>query len=206
MLAGSIGLATLVAGCSVPHVASMSSNRPTPKSSLAPKSAAPTAKPSATASPVAATKVAATLATPGGDLANGSLTRYLDAGSRKLVVNYWTSQDPAQWTASRSTVVDLAAHIENGDKDHAVLVSDFNATLDDGTSVTTLVDDKGAFTLTPPYAYSSALVLRAHPGATSATVILKYDLLIQTAPGLMAYFRQTVIDTIHINFATSGDN
>jgi hypothetical protein len=206
MLVSSIGLATVVAGCSLPHVASMSSNRPTPKSSQSPKSPAPTATPSATASPIAATKVAASLATPGGDLANGSLTRYLDAGSRKLVVNYWTSQDPAQWTATRSTVVNLAAHIENGDKDHAVLVSDFKATLDDGTAVTTIADDKGAFTLTPPYAYSSALVLRAHPGATSATVILKYDLLVQTAPGLMAYFRQTVIDTIHINFATPGDN
>jgi hypothetical protein len=206
MLAGSIGLVTLVAGCSLPHVASMSSNRPASKTTPSPKSPAPTAKPSATASPVAATKVAASLATPGGDLSNGSLTRYLDAGSRKLVVNYWISQDPAQWTATRSTVLNLAAHIENGDKDHAVLVSDFKATLDDGTSVTTLVDDKGAFTLTPPYAYSSALVLRGHPGATSASLILKYDLLVQTAPGLMAYFRQTVIDTIHINFATPGAN
>jgi hypothetical protein len=150
--------------------------------------------------------VAASVAVPGGDLSNGSLTRYLDAGSRKLVVNYWSQQDPTQWTATRSTVINLAAHIENGDKDHAVLVSDFNASFDDGTSVTTLVDDKGAFTLTPPYAYSSALILRAHPGATSAALILKYDLLIQTAPGIPAYFRQTVIDTIHINFAASGSN
>ena len=204
MLVSSIGLATIVAGCAVPHVASMSSTKATPKPTST-ASSTPAPKPSASAT-VAATKVSASLATPGGDLSSGSLTRYLDAGSRKLVVNYWTKQDPTQWTATRSTVIDLAAHIENGDKDHAVLVSDFNATLDDGTSVTTLVDDKGAFTITPPYAYSSALVIRGHAGATSATVLVKYDLLIETAPGLPAYFRQTVIDTIHINFATSGDN
>ncbi len=204
MLVSSIGLATIVAGCALPHVASMSSTKATPKPTST-ASAKPEPKPSASAT-VAATKVSASLAVPGGDLSNGSLTRYLDAGSRKLVVNYWTQQDPTQWTATRSTVIDLAAHIENGDKDHAVLVSDFNATLDDGTSVTTLADDKGAFTITPPYAYSSALVIRGHAGDTSATVLVKYDLLIETAPGLPAYFRQTVIDTIHINFAASGSN
>ena len=45
-----------------------------------------------------------------------------------------------------------------------------------------------------------------HPGATSATLILEYDLIIQTAPNTMAYFRQTVIDTLHINFAPNGQN
>ena len=45
-----------------------------------------------------------------------------------------------------------------------------------------------------------------HAGATSATVIFEYDLLVQTAPNMMAYFRQTVIDTIHLNFAPNGQN
>ena len=187
----------------------MSNSKPVTKASAAAKpakSSKATAAPSASAT-VAATKAAVTLGVPGGDLSNGSLTRSLDAGSRKLVINYWTDQDPAQWTATRSTVISLAAHIENGDKNHAVLVSDFKATLDDGSGVTTLADDKGAFTLTPPYAYSSAIVVRTpHPGATSATLILEYDLIIQTAPNTMAYFRQTVIDTLHINFAPNGQN
>ncbi len=204
MLVSSIGLATVVAGCSVPHVASMSTNRPTAKASQSPKNPAPTAKPSATASPIAATKVAASLATPGGDLADGSLTRYLDAGSRKLVVNYWTTQDAAQWTASRSTVVNLAAHIENGDSGHAVLVSDFKATHRRRHRRHHDRRRQGRFHPHPAVRLQQRAVLRAHPAATSATVILKYDLLVQTAPGLMAYFRQTVIDTIHINFATPG--
>ena len=207
LLVGSISLAIITTGCAVPHVASMATSKPTAKASAhATKKPTPSASPTASAT-VAATKVSATTTgVAGGDLSDGSVTHYLDAGSRKLVVNYWIDQDPAQWTATRSTIINLAAHIENGDTSHAVLVSDFNATLDDGTSVTTLDDDKGAFTITPPYAYSTGLVVRAHPGATSATVILKYDLLVQTAPGFMAYFRQTVIDTVHINFATSGAN
>lgn len=214
VLIAGMTLGAVVTGCAVPHVADMGSSKPgTKTSSAAKKRPAPTATPSAAAATVAATVASnvessqLSVSVPGGDLANNSLTRSLNAGSRKLVVNYWTDQDPARWTASRSTVISLAAHIENGDNLHAVLVSGFHATLDDGTSVTTLADDKGAFTLTPPYAYSSALVVRApNPAATSATVILEYDLLVQTAPNLMAYFRQTVIDTIHINFASNGDN
>ncbi len=209
-LVSTMTLAAAVAGCSLPHVASMSSSKPVGKSSgpaTATKTPQPSASPSAASTTVAATKASATLGVPGGDLSNGSLTRSLDAGSRKLVINYWTAQDPAQWTATRSTVISLAAHINNGDKDHAVLVSRFHVTLDDGSSVTTLADDKGAFTLTPPYAYSSGFVVRApHANATSATVIVEYDLLIQIAPNMMAYFRQTVIDTLHINFAPNGQN
>ena len=209
MLIGAISLAAVATGCAVPHVASMSSDKPVAKSTSAAPKTRPTAGASAAPKTVAATVAASKVSTgtPGGDLSNGSVSRSLDAGSRKLVVNYWTDQDPAKWTATRSTVISLAAHIENGDKDHAVLVSRFRATLDDGSGVTTLADDKGAFTLTPPYAYSSAVVVRApHAGATSATLIFEYDLLVQTAPNMMAYFRQTVIDTIHLNFAPNGQN
>ena len=210
VLIAGMTLGAVVTGCAVPHVADMSSTKPAAKnSSTAKKSPAASATPSAAPATVAATVASSKLSTgvPGGDLSSNSLTRSLNAGSRKLVINYWTDQDPAQWTASRSTVISLAAHIEDGDRIHAVLVSGFHATLDDGTSVTTLADDKGAFTLTPPYAYSSALVVRAsNPAATSATVILEYDLLVQTAPNMMAYFRQTVIDTIHINFASKEEN
>lgn len=190
----------------------MSSSKPAGKSSgpataTATKTPQPSASPSPASTIVTATKVSATRGVPGGDLSNGSLTRSLNAGSRKLVINYWTTQDPAQWTATRSTVISLAAHINNGDKEHAVLVSRFHVTLDDGSSVTTLANDRGAFTLTPPYAYSSGFVVRApHASATSATVIVEYDLLIQTVPNMMAYFRQTVIDTLHINFAPNGQN
>ena len=103
VLVSAISLAAVATGCAVPHVASMSNSKPVTKASAAAKpakSSKPTAAPSASAT-VAATKAAVTLGVPGGDLSNGSLTRSLDAGSRKLVINYWTDQDPAQWTATR---------------------------------------------------------------------------------------------------------
>ena len=124
----------------------------------------------------------------------------------KLAISYWIDDDPSTWTADRSTIVNLSAHIENGDKEHGVIVSRFVATMDDGTGVTTLNDDKGSFTLTPPYSYSSGLVVKANKAATSATIILRYDLLIQTAPNAFSYYRQSVLDTLHINFASKDSN
>ena len=123
-------------------------------------------------------------------------------------INYWTDQDPQQrGHANQSTAAQAAAHIANGDKAHAVYVSRFLATMDDGYGVTTLADDSGSFAITPPYSYSSGLVIRsAHPGATGATVIIRYELLIQTQPNTMQFFRQTVIDTFHLNFAPKGNN
>ena len=204
-LIGGVVLATAVTGCSVPHLADMSSSKPASSST---KKAAPSASPSPSAKPseVAATHVAVQHLIAGGDLSNGSLQRQLPAGSMKLAVSYWTDSDPSTWAADRSTIVNLSAHIENGDKDHGVIVSRFVATMDDGTSVTTLSDDKGSFTLTPPYSYSSGLVVKAAKAATSATIVLRYDLLIQTAPNAFSYYRQSVLDTLHINFASKDSN
>ncbi len=148
--------------------------------------------------------MAASTPIAGGDLSGGSVQHELNAGSRSIVVSYWTDQDPKTWTAKQTTVVQLAAHM-TGDKSNAVYVSRFSATLDDGTSVTTLADDKGQFVITPPYTYSSGLVIRApHANATGATITLQYDLLIQTAPNTLQFSRQTVIDSLHINFAPEG--
>jgi hypothetical protein len=210
-MAGVAATATVLSGCSAGHFADMSASKTTTPTAHASATASPTAAPTTSAPKVAtvaeATKVVATNGPAGGDLAGGSISHELNAGSHALDINYWTDQDPKTWYADQSTVVQLAAHIANGDKAHAVYVSRFYATMDDGYGVTTLADDSGSFVITPPFSYSSGLIIRSsHPAATGATVIIRYELLVQTQPNAMAFYRQTVIDTFHLNFAPKGNN
>jgi hypothetical protein len=195
---GLIAGAALLTGCALPSVANMSPSMRKPASTQPSKTPSPAATPSS--SPAATTATA-----DQGDLVHGSLTRKLAAGERNLVVDYWTDADPATLSATTPTVLKVSAHMEDADVLHAVKVSRFLATLDDGTTTTTLSDDRGEFILTPPYSYGTALTL--HPGNTAAksvTLSVQFDLLIETVPGSGAFFRQTVLDNVRIAFPAEG--
>jgi hypothetical protein len=136
---------------------------------------------------------------PVGDLDSGSLTRTLTAGDRTVVIDYWTADQATAWTAADDKTIQLAAHVEGGDADTEVLVTRFAATTDDGTTRTLAAEDRGEFALTPPFSYTTALSL---PGtastATSLTVSVQFDLLVETEPGSERYFRQTVLDALEL--------
>ena len=205
-LIGGLAAVTLTAGCSLPDWADMSSKpKPAPTSSSTSSSAKPAAQPSSPASPTAGPSAgpsAKPSAAPRGDLKAGSLTRVLDAGSSKLVVAYWTKQNPGAWTAADSVPVQFSAHLEDAGATQTVYVSRFVATLDDGTNVKQVSEDKGSFVITPPYSYSGALTVHpSDPSATSADLSIEFDLLVETAPGSGQFFRQTVLDTVHLEFA-----
>ncbi len=138
-------------------------------------------------------------ARPAGDLDSGSLTRTLAAGDRTVVVDYWTPQQAATWTAADDKTVQLSAHVEGGDTDTEVLVTRFAATTDDGTTRTLAAEDRGEFSLTPPFSYATALSL---PGSGQAadtlTLSVQFDLLVETEPGSERYFRQTVLDVVEL--------
>jgi hypothetical protein len=203
-LTGSMALAGLVAGalltgCSTPHFADMS-----PQVTNKAEAAAPKTTSVAKTATIVKPKVR-----PTGDLAKGSLVRKLDAGALSLVVNYWSDQDPATWSADKAVVLRLSAHLERkgviSPTAVPVKISRFWVTLDDGTSVATLVDDRGEFVITPPYSYGSALTIRpANKTATSAIMSVEFDLLIETTPTSKAYFRQTVLDTVNLHFVKNG--
>src|SRR4051812_43828792 len=208
---GLIAGATLLAGCAVPDVASMSPNLPQRQATAAPSaSAAPQTPPArtVTAAPATAaagdggvTTTAESTIKPNnrGDLYRGSLTHKLAAGDRTLVIDYWTDADPTKLSAATPTVLQLSAHLEDGDTTHKVEVSRFLATADDGTTVATLSDDRGEFIVTPPYSYGTALTVQpADQSATSVTLSAQFDLLVETIPGSGAFFRQTVLDTVRI--------
>lgn len=208
LLAGTL----LLSGCALPDVASMSPDLPKKQHAAAPKapatpSATPAASPATAPPPAPVTATPVTTHVDRGDLAAGSLTRKLQAGSRTLVIDYWTDTPPSAITATAPTVLQMSAHIEDGDTEHTVKVSRFVATQDDGTATTTLADDRGEFVVTPPYSYGTALTVRStNPSGTSASLSIQFDLLIETAPGSGAYFRQTVLDTVRIAFHSTGNS
>ncbi|WP_336027433.1 hypothetical protein [Geodermatophilus sp. FMUSA9-8] len=136
---------------------------------------------------------------PTGDLDAGSLTRALPAGDRTVVVDYWTADQATTWTAAQDKTIQIAAHVEGGDDETEVLVTRFAATTDDGTARLLAAEDRGEFALMPPFSYTTALTLtEATPAATSLTVTVQFDLLVETEPGAQRYFRQTVLDTLEL--------
>jgi hypothetical protein len=195
-----LALATLAAaavalsGCQLPDV-SMSQNLAPPTPTRA--TATPSPTPQVSASPVAQ----AVPVRPSGDLDTGSLTHALPAGSRQVVVNYWTSQDAKIWGPKGDKNIQVSAHVEGGGTLAEVKVTRFLATADDGVHRVTVTEDRGEFVITPPYSYTTALsVTPSDPTATSLTLYAQFELLVETYPGSGEFFRQTVLDTIHLPF------
>ena len=183
-------LATGLSGCTFPDVG-MSPG-------LTDEAAASSAEP--TTSEKAADTVEAaqsTPARPAGDLDTGSVTHSVAAGDRSVVIDYWTAEDATSWTAAGDKTVQLSAHLEGDSTDQAVEVTRFLATSNDGTTRTTVTEDRGEFVLTPPFSYTSALVIApSEPTATQLTLSVQFDLLVETEPGSDEWFRQTVLDTL----------
>ncbi|HEV7211723.1 MAG TPA: hypothetical protein VGN47_08425 [Blastococcus sp.] len=134
---------------------------------------------------------------PSGDLDSGSVTHSLAAGNRSVVIDYWTTGDAKTWRAQDTKTIQLSAHIEGGGSADMVKVTRFLATADDGTTRTSVVDDRGEFVITPPFTYSTALnVLPSAAHARKLTLYVQFDLLVETAPDSGTFFRQTVLDSL----------
>ena len=192
-MAIALTVGTGLTGCTLPDVG-MS---PSLSAAAATTSAAEeTAPADATAD---ATPASATSTRPSGDLDTGATTHSIAAGDRTVVVAWWTDQTATAWTADGAKTVQLSAHVEGGDTETAITVTRFLATADDGTARTTVTEDRGEFVITPPFSYATALSLApSAKNATSLTVYVQFDLLVETAPRTGTWFRQTVLDTLQL--------
>jgi hypothetical protein len=113
------------------------------------------------------------------------------------VIDYWTTEHARTWRARDTKTVQLSAHVEGGGTAQTLKVTQFLATADDGITRTTVLDDRGEFVITPPFSYTTALsVLPSAARATTLTLYVQFDLLVETAPKSGAFFRQTVLDSI----------
>lgn len=198
---GALAVLTLT-GCELPDVSMSPSVTPSEGTAAASPSARPSPAPSP--SPVAAR---ATATRPSGDLDAGTLTRKLPAGSRSVVLDYWTDEDAAHWTADAAKSLRVSAHIELAEDDtvsvygveRLMKVTRFAATVDDGSSRSVVAEDRGEFAVMPPYSYTTALILPPSPTGTSQLVLsVQFDLLVETEPGSGVFFRQTVLDSLRL--------
>jgi hypothetical protein len=187
-LALAVALTGGLAGCTLPDV--------TMSPGLVHKTSTPSAPPVLAAQPAA---VASTLARPSGALDSGAVTHSLASGSRTVVIDYWTTEHARTWGARDTKTVQLSAHVEGGGTAETLKVTQFLATADDGMTRTTVLDDRGEFVITPPFSYTTALsVLPSAAHATTLTLYVQFDLLVETAPKSGAFFRQTVLDSIKL--------
>ncbi|RAM37306.1 hypothetical protein [Arthrobacter globiformis] len=204
------GTALTLSGCSIPGLPGPTGapepNRP---AAIAPVSATtPTPNPASTLA-VAKAPVARNAAPAApvwkpvrGDLASGSKTHRLGAAAHTLVIDYWTTEDPASWTPDSSPIISLNARIDGAPTGEAIKVTRFNARVDALGAV--LANDTGSFAIDPPYAYSSGVVVPANPKATSTKIVFTIDLLTETVPGTGIFTRQTILDSLTIGYPKPG--
>jgi hypothetical protein len=192
-----VALTTGLAACSWPDV-SMSPGVDT-GSAAATTSASPTSAAPRSAAPATARthEAAATARTPG-ELDAGSVTHAVPAGDATVVIDYWTTQDATSWTAADDKTIQLSAHLEGG-TGAATKVTRFVVTADDGTTRSTVTEDRGEFMITPPFSYGTVLSLApAAADATALTLYVQFDLLVETERHSGTWFRQTVLDTLQL--------
>ena len=201
LVAALLGGSVLLGGCGFPSIGSMSpklSKSHSTAAATAPNVTTPPGVRSQTSSPSPVVSAPPPVVDRG-DLVFGSSSRRLPIGNRAVTVDYWVERDPATLSAASPTVLKFAARIADTDTIHAVKVSRFLATADDGHVTTTLSEDRGEFVLTPPFSYGTALTIRPmDPSVGIVTVAVQMELLVETAPGSGAYFRQTVVDSIRV--------
>lgn len=174
-----------------------SSSRPLvdPASTSSP-SASPSAMPSAAASAPARAS---------GPLDTGTVTHRLKQGTFTVGLTYWTSDNAKVYTAGSAKTINVAAHIEDADDSHRVIVTTFQVTQDDGTKRAEVTTDSGKFDVTPPFPYNTVVTVpAATEGAAQVTLTVRLDLLVQTAPESDSYYRSTALDTLTLPLLTNG--
>ena len=146
------------------------------------------------------------------DLASGSTQRTLSAGNISLAVNYWSDLAMDQWTASANKPLNLSfVATLAGDEGQRVFLSKVTVvaavTGPDGSlpAPASLVDQANVtpgYQVKAPYSYSQSFVLPSlDPAATSISLAITYELLLQTTPTSAEYAKQTATDLLTIAIA-----
>ena len=146
------------------------------------------------------------------DLSSGSTQRNLTAGNISLAVNYWSDLAMDSWTAgankplNMSMVATLAA--DEGQRVYLSKVTVVAAVTGPKGTLTApaaLVDQANVapgYLVKSPYSYGQSFVLPALDGAaTSISLAITYELLLQTTPTSAEYAKQTATDLLTIAIA-----
>lgn len=146
------------------------------------------------------------------DLATGSAKRTLQAGDVTLAVTYYSDLDIGKWTAAADKPLSLSATASLGsDQGQAVY-------LEKVTVSTTVQGPKGSlpapaaqsdqasvqpgYFVKSPYSYGPTFIIPpVDRSATSITVSIVYELLLQTTPTSASYAKESASDTLTIALA-----
>jgi hypothetical protein len=147
------------------------------------------------------------------DLATGSTVRQLSAGSIGLTATYWSELGMDKWTAvegAKPLKLSVTAQL-SGDEGQQVYLSSVSAvlavsgplgSLPGPPALTDTASIPLGYAVKAPYSYSQTFVLPAvDPTATSVTISVNYELLLQTTPTSSAYAKQTATDVVTIALA-----
>ncbi len=204
-----LAVATVVvltaAGCSTPpwEVAAQSAG-PSPDASAKPT---PTPTPSPTPKPSPKPSAAKPVKN---DLATGSAHSTLTAGAVTMKVDYWSNLNMAAWTpaAAKPLNMSLTTTLDGGAANQGVFITKVSM-------VPTVTGPKGGLagpeaivdqaTTTPgysvrkPQSYSAVFTIPAlDTAATSVTLSITYEMVVQTAPKSKQYSKQTASDSLSI--------
>ncbi|OIU85125.1 hypothetical protein [Microbacterium sp. AR7-10] len=163
--------------------------------------------------PEATPTASATVAPPvPNDLSSGSTQRELVAGAVTAKVDYWSTLSMDRWTAGavKPLSVSLVTNVTPDDGQKVYLQkATLTAIAGKGeTSLAALEPQTDAATVAPgylvlaPYSYSQTFnVGPLDDKATSVTVQVTFDFLVQTTPTSKEYAKQTATDTLTVAIA-----
>ena len=134
--------------------------------------------------------------------ARGTVSHTVTFGAQVLTIKYYTVGGPA-WDGRAPVPVQFSAHVERSDGRHTLKISTFLSTFSAGSSTTTVGRDQGPFVITPPFSYGGVFTVPSTRAATG-TVTNEFTLLVETAPKSGQFFRDTVIDTLKLDFAAQA--
>ena len=143
------------------------------------------------------------------DLSSGSTQRELVAGSVTATVDYWSTLPMDRWTpdAVKPVSMSMTTSVEPDDGQKVYLQKATMIAVPSSSSgpLPALDAQVDAATVSPgylvlaPYSYAQTFNVGQLPAeATSVTLQLTYDFLVQTTPTSKEYAKQTATDTLTI--------
>lgn len=121
------------------------------------------------------------------------------------MIVYYTADDAKLYRDSSTKTVRVAAHIEGADATQTILVNNFVATADDGTTRSVVKQDSQSFAITPPQSYNIVVTIPATADKSAAvTLIVELDFSVKITPTSTLYAAQTALDSITLPLLTGS--
>jgi hypothetical protein len=142
---------------------------------------------------------------PSGELDDGTAQHVQTAAGAKVVLSYWTDDDPKAWTPTSQGILQSSVQVQGVDAKKVVRVTRYAVLATASSPFAKLVDDRGQFVVSAPYTYGSTFALPAVAQTVKAEKLrIVIDIEVETAPGTGRFTRQTLIDQLGVPYIVPG--